>query len=368
MEAELIDILILDFPLENERQDTFLDITGARTQENTISRIYAYFLNSRNHEIRHLFLDTLIELITEKSGESLDFNIGNPYSYLEYPTKRGRIDILVRSHDQNHLPDSGEQSTAIIIENKIYHALLNDLCEYYDFVDVASKKGVLLTLMPHALPLDDMRFYVNITHREWVDAIRRKGLPFSATLAEALYINDFIRNMEELTGKTGMSADAAFFFQHAPKIMRARKTYDEAYAFIVSQLNLLSSKMGMSFYGNGYFWRHIWDKAGHAQVYYAIVFGEAFGSSPKITVFLEVYRDSIKRAGDFRQLLEKKGLYQTLTYDSAQNASWAHLARKEYDLDYGTIGDLADTLHQHIQRDFQEAYDAVFLLADKNDF
>src|SRR5690606_10493796 len=133
MDQDLLSFLSLEFPATSHRHDTFLDIAGISYHENTISRIYAYFLNYQaKPEIANLFQSELMNVINSKLTNQADLTMVNPWCYLESTTSKGRIDMLIRSHKDDGEIDTGEESVAIVIENKIYHGVGNDLDEYYE--------------------------------------------------------------------------------------------------------------------------------------------------------------------------------------------------------------------------------------------
>lgn len=103
----------------------FLEIIGKQHHENINSALYAHFLNCGNPELQALFLDSLLYLIHEKIYKKLNFS--NYKITTEAITPKGRIDILIEDYyNQTAI-------IAIIIENKIYHYLDNNLEDYWQF-------------------------------------------------------------------------------------------------------------------------------------------------------------------------------------------------------------------------------------------
>ena len=144
---------------------TFFDIAGISHNENAWSDIYAYFFAPNNpHNLGKTFIDCLIRLIKEKNNHTHRFDlpesVSNVNVYREVATKKdGRIDLLIFADDN-----------AIIIENKVYHNLTNDLGDYMQLVQNYGNKriGVILTLNPIHVSNDR---YVNITHHELLDKV-----------------------------------------------------------------------------------------------------------------------------------------------------------------------------------------------------
>lgn len=162
---------------------SILQMCGIDHLENAWSDIYAYFLNpNKDHGLGSLFLTALMRLIGEQEYAIEDIRI-----IREYKCKSNkRIDILIRGIEW-----------AIMIENKVYHDIVNPFDTYWSSVYACKKHGVLLTLNPIASP--DSRF-VNITHLQWLREIQR-NLPDHLPVKPDILLNDFIENVKKLTGE-----------------------------------------------------------------------------------------------------------------------------------------------------------------------
>ncbi|WP_448522327.1 PD-(D/E)XK nuclease family protein [Schleiferia thermophila] len=359
-DKDLIDFLLLEIPEPKQRQDGFMDIVGVQYHENTITQIYSYFLNrERSPDISDLFLESIIDLVMIKTNRTERLEFDNLFCSLEYQTNKGnQIDLVIASTSEG---ENGKQisKSALIIENKIFSGVHNDLHDYYDSVDATNKVGILLTLRRHNIPNDLQNKFINITHSEWMLQIKSRGLPTNLTYNNYVYLNDFINNMENLTDSNAMNTDAKFFFQYPSKVLRAKQTHDAAYNYIVSQLRIVAEKLGWSFYGNSWSWRHFWDSKNQAQVYFAIVLDKAVSEQPELTIFLEIYKDALKRETEFRQLLNENDFYKLLDDDKKSNSSWAHLAYKSYRLQLNDLERLSDYLYDKLQEDFMPAYNLL---------
>ena len=104
-------------PSKRKRVNTIMDIAGINHLENNWSDIYAYYFDSNaNHGLGRLFIDTLNDLIAEKSHK-FPLSLNNFTVKREYIAKDDkRIDLLIFNEDE-----------AIIIENKVYANLYNPL-------------------------------------------------------------------------------------------------------------------------------------------------------------------------------------------------------------------------------------------------
>jgi hypothetical protein len=354
---DLLELLMLEIPAATKNRETFLSIANNHYKENTISRLYAYFLSKdKNESIATLFLQALIDLIPHTSKED-QFLIDNVdyFVEVEVPSKKGRIDLLVMIEEE--LENKEKSKTAIIIENKIFHQVNNDLEDYWNSVDANKKFGVLLTLKPHEIEETLQPRFINITHIQWVTAIKRRGLPAGLSMNEYVYLNDFITNMENLTTQTTMTDDAEFFFKYPSKVLRAKQTLDAAHEYIITQLRIVAQKAGKDLYGASWSWRHIW-KQGDL-VYYVFEIDKVFTATPELTIYLEVYKEALRYEKNLRSLLTEAGTYAILNDDGKSTSSWAHLAMKTYSLEPSNLKTFTFFVEDKLTTDFKRAFKLV---------
>lgn len=143
-------------PTVKKKALTFLGISKQPHYENVWSNIYAFFFNTdEEHNLNDLFINSLLELINENISSS--FNLKSSFDIeTEVGTKKnGRIDILLSNNND-----------AIIIENKVYHHLNNDLDDYWYSISQTNKIGIILSLQKvHSNQITNPNF-VGITHLE----------------------------------------------------------------------------------------------------------------------------------------------------------------------------------------------------------
>lgn len=141
-----------NIPPKRTRQRTFMDIVGINHRENSWSDIYAYFFNPKEkHKLGRLFIDTLNNLISD-TLELKDFTVIRE----KVIDDKKRIDLLIKNEDE-----------ALIIENKVYASLYNDLSIYWENVKATYKKGIVLSLYKIRIPEENADNFVNITHKEF---------------------------------------------------------------------------------------------------------------------------------------------------------------------------------------------------------
>ena len=157
-------------PLNRNLNETFLSICGFPHYERVVSNILSFFFNStREHGLKKCFSESLLELLGINADSMTDFETNT-----EEKTTNGKyIDILIHNEELN-----------IIIENKIYADLYNDLEEYYNYVSCQYGKqtyGVVLGLYKYET---NNKHFVSITYEELFTSIR-KNLGFYITNSQS---------------------------------------------------------------------------------------------------------------------------------------------------------------------------------------
>jgi tetratricopeptide (TPR) repeat protein len=350
MDQKLIEILQVNIPSYPADTDSFLDITVQGHNENIISRIYSYFLNYKGNDlISEMFITSLTELISEKTGKS--FTIEYFECFPEVSTGGGnRVDLVI---------DSTSQQKAIIIENKIYHGLHNDLEDYWQYKNYLeqNKIGVLLTLYKMPIPNSVEGNFVNITHIEWINRIKRNGLPGGLSTNEYVYLNDFFNNISKLTKSTKMNEQARFFFDNTSKVLTAIETHNEAEKFIMNQLKITADRIGWRLGGNGWAYRDIWDEKSHA--YYIISYEDLLSEKKEVNIIIEIYKDAIQKEEELKAALIDNDKYLSLYRDGRHTPHWIHFAAWKYPVSISELENLGDFIYEKIKENFQPVMDII---------
>lgn len=193
----------LQIPKKQKQEKTFMDIAGISRLENHWSDIYAYFFNPKEkHGLGRLFIKTLNTLIAEKTGKaelSMEkFSVIREYSVEDDK----RIDLLIKNEKE-----------AIIIENKVYAKLTNDLDIYWKSVLQLDefKRGVILSLYEIN---PNNPYYINITHKEFAKAIENALPNYSHSLAprDLLILQDLIQNIYNKTSHDMDTNELNFYY------------------------------------------------------------------------------------------------------------------------------------------------------------
>lgn len=231
-----------EIPQVEKREKTFLEISQQPHYENVLSNIYAFFFRvTEEHGFQDLFLSTLKSFIDERiEGKKFD-ELDDPYVETEKHTKKGgRIDLLIHN----------KQGT-IIIENKVYHTLNNDLDDYWTSVAAASdrhKVGIILSLFPidrsQYANYKSAEHYFNLTHLELMERVMDNVERYREGTSPkfGVFLEDFYQNIKNLSESSMNATDLQFYLEHRKPIHDAArlkwkfKDYVKSEAARVNQL------------------------------------------------------------------------------------------------------------------------------------
>lgn len=324
----------------------FLEIIRKQHYETINSNLYAHFLSCEIDAVRALFLDALLALIYQKSKKQLVF-VNDRVSTEVSTISNGKIDILIEDfYYQN----------AVIIENKIYHHLDNDLLDYWNHykIDDSKKVGVLLTLRPHEIPENVKGNFINITHLEWINKIKENYVADSYTSNYKVYIQDFINTIEILSSTKTMNESAKFYFQNASQVIKASETLNEANQFLNNQFQLIAEKIGWQLHGSRMTWRNFWDENNNIDTYLTIITKELVQDGIlKFSLILELNREDKALENEVREKFKNhKQVIGKKRGDSKD--SYVHFICKDYTLTLDELAHFSDIVVEKIQNDFAE--------------
>ncbi len=314
--------------LEEAPAATLFDIAGFPHYEDVISNWYAFFLDGDNeHGLEQLFLHSLLNIINEKDQTEADLDSCKVIR--EHPTKKGGFIDLVLYEGM----EGDKFVNPIIIENKIFAELYNDLTDYYNSVQSVDdrKVAIALTLKPVQVP---HKQYLNITHYEWLDEIK-SNLGEHLQKAHPKYLmllQDFIRNIEGLVKSDHMLDSVKFYYENADKLKRLSEV-------MLNSNRYLYENLAKVFPHDGWEWGRVGSVAVSMKqpkhevtlyVYYTEVYTEK-----KYRMEFWIQNNAVKKwiKTPDRSILEKnhgKNLDLKQTKDPKQ---WACLAHKHYTID-----------------------------------
>lgn len=184
-----------------EERETFFDIAGYPHYENVISNVLAFFFDpAKGHGLGALCIEALMKVI-EPETYGID---GFWEVEREVRTEKGNyIDIVLRS-----------ESSVIVIENKIYASVYNDLQDYIRFIQKTNKGkkvyGIVLCLQPpnHEGFINEFKI---VSYDEFFGGVRQL-LGNAIEKADSRYLQlltDLMTNVRKL--KVGTKMDSNFF-------------------------------------------------------------------------------------------------------------------------------------------------------------
>lgn len=307
-------------PIVKKKPLTFLGISKQPHYENVWSNIYAFFFNTiEEHNLNDLFINSLLELINENIDSK--FNLKSPFDIeTEVGTNNnGRIDVLLSNNND-----------AIIIENKVYHHLNNDLEDYWNSISQTNKIGIILSL--HKVPKTQLinTKFIGITHLELLQKVVSNLSNYFSTANEKyiIFLKDFYQNVINTTNP--MDTDIIkFFYRNQEEINQISEVKSSFVSFVISEVEKARINIDEKLepYGsrNESFRYYLCPNQGNLMI--TIVFGELFTEKRELLFIIELQNE----------LLNQKEKIQTIEFDDKekeylktdffnQKGSWAHFA------------------------------------------
>ncbi len=188
-----------------KRSRTFMDVSGYPHYENVCSNILAFYFDPMGeHDLKDLLLSAFLEMAGKEQMIGGTVKVSR-----EYSTANARIDLLVEG-----------EAYLLVIENKIYHWLANDLEDYAKTANALKKDGqevikVVLRLQPIKEPLDCG--FVSHTYNElWKTVRNLLGNYIGRADAKwVTYLLDFMETTTNLAGQNmALKQTDQFFIEH----------------------------------------------------------------------------------------------------------------------------------------------------------
>lgn len=230
-------------PVIKSHPKTFMGIARQPHYENVLSNMLAFYFDVKGvHGLKSLFIDTFLEMIEEvlKKKESanvrkernLAFHDGFAIT-TEYKTQGdGYIDILLKS-----------DSSFIVIENKVYHKLINDLNDYWisaaDSHEDAPMDGIGVILSLYGVSDIAHKEFINITHHEFFKRVMNNIGPFLLDGHEKyiVFLKDLYQNIINLSQTHMKEKDMEFYFQNQDRINQIAKLNQSVINHIINEVN-----------------------------------------------------------------------------------------------------------------------------------
>ena len=335
---------------------TFLGIARQPHYENVLSNIYAFFFNpNAEHGFQDLFIMSLLDCINSSSpGQSKDFSDFSDFTIeTEFSTnKGGRIDLLLKN-----------DTSAIIIENKIYHTLNNNLKDYWSTIinrieDETRVIGIVLSLKEFSDT--NHRHFINITHIQLLSKIMDNiGLYLlEASDKYLVFLKDLHQNIINLSHKIMNEADFNFFFHNQEKINQLVSYKNQITSHLKKEIETagnsieeceVKTQRGGSYNENRL---RFYTSKKNPDLMLTVVFEKLMTSDRKFVIIIELQGKALS----FRDRIDvdKHKSSTTLTFNSdfkTTKKTYAHLAHKWYSPTEDEIFQLSDFIKNVLNQD-----------------
>jgi hypothetical protein len=170
----------------------------------------------------HTFINALNDLL-EVDIKMPDFEVSRERGTYN----GGRIDILLEEKTKE------SQKKIIVIENKIYHSVENDLDDYLNTFNGHYVTGIILGLKKYNIHDD----FISITHHELINAVKNRiGEEMEKAPAKYLIIlQDFIYHMKQFDNRME-DQSYQFMFNEGINIGKLMELQDKMFYDIVDQI------------------------------------------------------------------------------------------------------------------------------------
>ncbi|WP_167597634.1 PD-(D/E)XK nuclease family protein [Leeuwenhoekiella sp. ZYFB001] len=332
-----------EIPIIEPKPLTFLEIAKQPHYENVLSNIYAFFFDvAQEHGFQDLFIQSLLELIQEsklgKEKEALqsfsDFAIETEYN----TDNGGRIDLLLHNEQQ-----------AIIIENKVYHFLANDLDDYWESIIKKGRQesemiGIILSLDPiyniECKKPETVLHYINILHQDLIQRILKNSGSYLLQASDkyAVYLKDLAQNIQNMSTPDMKPEELQFYKDNRDRLIQAKKFFERFEDYIKKQIEEAFSQLDRdkSFLviknNKGKNHLHIFSKR-NPDLMFTIGFARLWDNeSHSMNVIVELQKKALNNRSIYKEIAFTDKEYDCIAnnFYKETNQNWCHFAKKNY--------------------------------------
>lgn len=346
-----------EIPKIKKKPKTFLGIAKQPHYENVLSNIYAFFFNvNEEHGMKDLFLKSFQELINEtKIGESKKINLNTDFVIeTEYNTdNNGRIDLLLYNDEQ-----------AIIVENKVYHYLNNDLKDYWDSVlpsaTEENKIGIILSLKKYSQTEIYHSHFINITHHEFLSRVMENSGEYMLKAEDRyiVFLKDLYQNTINLSNY--MEKDKIeFYYKHQEELNNAAKLKFAVRDFIKNEVKNACDSIDekLNFYSpqsNSYNEKRLryYVSPSCNDLMFTIIFEGLLDNTKELQIIIEVTGKAISKIKELKKEDFDSNEQKIILDDFYSNTStsWAHFVEISFVLNENEIKDLQTFIKEKIEK------------------
>ena len=358
-------------PKIKKKPKTFLGIARQPHYENVLSNIYAfYFDTEEKHNLKDLFIKSLLALVKDSKFEKQADTFTGFCDYsceTECTTLNGgRIDLLLSNDSQ-----------AILIENKVYHTLNNDLYDYWKTVKLpdAHKIGIILSLSR----VSDIKHsgFINISHLDFLRKVMENSGPYLLEAQDKyfVFLKDLYQNIINLSKSYMEEKDLKFYFDHQTEINQLAEFKFSVRRHIMSEvekagntldgLNLLTPRKNSELEKRVRYYVC----PANRNLVIAVVFDGLLTPERGMHIAVELQGNALKDRSRYDEILFSQEEKEVLSnHMKTTNYDWTHFAVKYYNLDEKEIADLGNFILKKLKEDhLLSVYEKLkaFLIANK---
>lgn len=335
---------------------TFLGIAKQPHYENVLSNIYAFYFNpNEEHKLKDLFISSLQKLIIDENA-SKKINIGNDFDIeTEYYTKdKGRIDLLIHNDKQ-----------AIIIENKVYHHLNNNLKDYWDTVKDFGKEdesmiGIVLSLKVESNIKHSQ--FINITHLEFLKKVMESIGKYLLNAEDKyiVFLKDLYQNILNLSKSFMEKDDLDFYYKNQEELNEIVKLKFAVRDHIVNEVekacNMSNLELKFLIPRNNYNSKRLcyYVSKKHKDLMFTIIYEDLLTTKRELHIIVELTGDALNNRNQYKKISfdkdKSKFINKDKFYEDTED-NWAHFASNIYELNNENIEKLSDFISGKIEDD-----------------
>jgi hypothetical protein len=336
----LVELLASPPPPLPVRKRTWFDLSGSESSEVDNSRWYRYFLDpDEDHNLGTLFLDKLLEL------SKCPFQMKQFTVRTEVKTQEGRIDILISG-------TGDDKSKYIIIENKIYHHLTNNLDEYLGFFtgDV-QKFGILLTLK--RVPEVSRNQFASILHIELIEAVINRTKNLEMPNEPRVFFEHFTDNIRNLNRYFTMNKNVTYFVEQPDLVNRANVCRVEAERYIATQLELAACNLELPLeQKDNHRLRSFRLSDYRNEITLSVIFDKLLTADQELRIVVGLASHNLKRVDDLDEKFKSEVENQGFRLHYHGNTTWHNYVTKIYCLTKEDWSQLGSFVEKRIREEF----------------
>ncbi len=336
----ILDTLPVAPPLPKNKRTSF-DISRTEAREVVFSQWYRYYLDrNEDHGLGNLFIDALLSL-TQTSFTLEHFNVET-----EVKTRKGNfIDILICGI-------GSDQGKYVIIENKIFHHLHNDLDDYWDYCGVTGLKlGVLLTLRRE--PTSKCKMFQNVLHLDWIRAVEERMKGYELTTDQHYNFENFKHAIYNLNRYTTMNEHVTYYFENTDAINRAIACKGETERYISLQIASAAKQLEMTMdRTDSPRLRDLLVPGLETEVFYSVIFDGLFTPDHELRIVLGLKPQHLNRVQELDKLFKAEAESLGFKLNDHPGKTWHNYLTQRFQLTHDQWVSLDDFIVQSIKQDF----------------